>query len=318
MQCLSPQAKQAMARIFNLVNMSELPALSENVHELLEMLGNKNATARHLSSIILKDISLTSKVLQVVNSAYYTRGTQVSSISRAVTLIGFNTIRELALSIALFENFTQAGGDKSMVGNILTKSYLGGSLAKDVSKNYKLRVSPEEAFICGLFHNLGELIVLIYLPDLFRQIEKKRCPDWDKHSAAREVLGDLTFYQVGMEVAMFWNLCEKIIFSMHPAPPDVRHPGDDLALLMNLSAFCNQFIEQVNEDGKQMDLLFQHYGRILRVNRDKKKIFRLLEHIIDSAGNISEIIRSGLRRMRLHSKLIVVARTGKDDYVRIS
>ena len=315
MKCLSPQAKSAMAKIFNLVNMSELPALSDNVHDLLEMISDDQATAKKLSSIILKDVSLTSKILQVVNSAYYTRGTQVGSVCRAITLIGFDTIREMAMSIALFEDFIRAGGDKVKVSDLLTRSYLGGSLAKDISIRNSLHVCHEEAFICGLFHNLGELIILIYLPDLYRKVEKKIDAGLDKNNAARSVLDDLTFYQVGMEIAVFWNLCEKIVYSMHPDPPKLRHPGDEFAMLMNLAAFSNQLTTELSTGGQHINQLFERYGPILNV--DKKKVFWMLEDIIDAAGNISSIIRSGIRHMKLHGKLIVVGKDGK-EYVRIS
>ncbi len=315
MQTLSPQAKRAMAKIFNLVNMAELPALSDNVHELLDMIGNPNANARQLSTVILKDVSLTSKILQVVNSAYYTRGIKVGSVSRAITLIGFSTIRELAMSIALFEDFIAAGGDQILVGNLLTNSYLSGSLAKNISQKFQMHLPHEEAFICSLFYNLGELIVLIYLPDIHRRVEAKRFGGIDKNQAARTVLNDLTYYQIGMEVAMFWNLGERIVNSMHPNPPRPRHPGDEVGLLMNLSAFCNQLTEQVDSGGN-IDNLIERFGGVLPVT--PKDIFRIYEELVDSAGNVSEIIRAGIRRRKLQSKLIVVARTAEGKFVRIS
>lgn len=316
MKSLSPQAKRSMARIFNLVNMSELPALSDNVHELLDMIGDEHTNAKQLSGVILKDVSLTSKVLQVVNSAYYTRGTQVGSVCRAITLIGFNTIREMAMSIALFEDFIRAGGDRVKVSDILTRSFLSGTLSKEISIKNSLHVSHEEAFICGLFHNLGELIVLIYLPDLYRKVAAKIDGGVDKNQAARAVLDDLTFYQVGMEIAVFWNLCEKIVYSMHPDPPKLRHPDDDFAMLMNLSAFSNQLTAEISDGGNKIDRLFERYGPILQV--DKKKVFWMLEDIIDAAGNISSIIRAGIRHMKLQSKLIVVTKDEKGKYVRLS
>jgi len=316
MECLSPQANRAMSRIFNLVNMSELPALSENVHELLNMIGDEQSTAKQLSSIILKDVSLTSKVLQVVNSAFYTRGTQVGSVCRAITLIGFNTIREMAMSIALFEDFIKAGGDKVKVSDLLTRSYLSGSLSKEISIQNSLPVSIEDAFICGLFHNLGELIILIYLPDLYRKVEKKIDAGLSKSEAARAVLDDLTYYQVGMEIAVFWNLCEKIVYSMHPDPPKPRHPNDDFALLMNLAAFSNQLTTAVGTDVNQIEQLFERYGPILQV--DKKNVFWMLEDIIDASGNISSIIRAGIRHLKLQSKLIVVSKDKQGKYVRLS
>ena len=315
MKCLSAEAKHAMAKIFNLVNMSDLPALADNVSELLALLSNENTTARQLTQAIHKDVALTSKVLQVVNSAYYSRGVKIGSVCKAITLIGHTTIRELATSIALFENFIKAGGDKKKVTNLLTQAYLSATLAQSICIKKKLRVSHEEAFICGLFHNLGELIVLTYLPDLHRRVEKETETAPNKHLAARKVLCDLTFYQIGMEIAVFWNLLEKIVYTMHPDPPPPRHPADDCALLMNVAAFSNQLTEQVSNGGHTKKV-FKRYCPILNV--EEQETFTMLDEIIETAGNASKFIRSGIRCMKLHSKLIVVAGNDNDGYERIN
>ncbi len=311
---LSENAKQSLARIFNLFNMSDLPALDDNVSELLSQLGQKNTTAKQLSDTILKDVSLTSKVLQVVNSAYYSRGTKVGSICRAITMIGLSSIRELACGIALFDNFIKAGGDKAKVTNLLTQSFLSGSLAKSLCIKKKLRISEEEAFICSLFHNLGELIVLTYMPDLHRKVATAIDGGLDKHRAARKVLHELTFYQIGMEVALFWNLLDKIVDAMHPNPPAPSHRNDDVAVLMNVAAFTNQLTEQISNGGHVQQVLERYYP-VLEVN--EKEAIDLLEEVIDTAGNISNIIRSGIRGMKLRHKLIVVAKNNHGGYDRI-
>ena len=302
MRCLSKEAKHSMSKIFNLVNMSELPALSDNVTELLSLLGDDNTTTKQLTQVILKDVSLTSKILQVVNSAYYSRGTKIGSVCRAISLIGLTTIHELATSIALFENFTKAGGDTKKVANLLTKSYLGGNLAKSLCIKKKLRISHEEAFICGLFHNLGELVVLIYLPDLYRRVEAEIAAGHDKQRAARNVLNDLTFYQVGMEIAAFWNLMDKIIYAMHPKPPKLRHPTDDMALLMNVAAFSNQLTDQISNGGRTKPV-FERFSHTLQVGRIEA--FGMLKEVLDSASHTSNIINTGIKCMKLHRKLIV-------------
>ncbi|MFC1513157.1 HDOD domain-containing protein [Thermodesulfobacteriota bacterium] len=304
-----------MAQIFNLVNMSDLPALDDNVTELLSLLANKNTTSKQLSQTILKDVSLTSKILQVVNSAYYARGTEIGSICRAITMSGLNTIRELASSIALFENFIKAGGDKKKVTNLLTHSYLSGNLAKSLCIKKKLRVSDEEAFICGLFHNLGELVVLTYLPDLYRRVEAEIEAGLNKDHAAREVLCDLTFSQVGMEVAISWNLLGKIVSAMNPDPPKPSHQADEVTLLMNIAAFSNQFTEQVNNGGHVQRVLERYYPTL---EVDEKEAFGMREEIIETAGHSSKIISSGIRYMKLHSKLIVVARNNHGGYERVN
>ncbi|MDH3393296.1 MAG: HDOD domain-containing protein [Desulfobulbaceae bacterium] len=292
-----------MAKIFNLVNMSELPALSDNVSELLSLLGDDNTTTKQLTKAILKDVSLTSKVLQVVNSAYYSRGTKIGSVCRAISMIGLSTINELATSIALFENFAKAGGDKEKVTKLLTQSYLGGNLAKCLCIRKNLQISQEEAFICGLFHNLGEIIVLIYLPDLYRRIETEIKAGHNKHCAARKVLNDLTFYQIGMQIADFWNLLDKIIYAMHPKPPKPRHAADELVMLMNVAAFSNQLTERVNNGG-QVHQVFERYSPTLQV--DKREAFRMFKDVLDASSHTSNIINNGIRGMKLHSKLIFI------------
>ena len=72
-----------LAEIFAKMNMSELPAMSNHVQELISLAHSSRSAANDLSRVILKDYSLTNKVLQVVNSAYYSLGQSVSSISRA-------------------------------------------------------------------------------------------------------------------------------------------------------------------------------------------------------------------------------------------
>ena len=315
MKCLSPEAKKSMAKIFSLVNMSELPALSDNVTELLSLLGNKNSTTNQLTQVILKDVSLTSKVLQVVNSAFYSRGTRIGSVDRAISLVGLATIHELATSIAIFENFTKAGGDKKEISNLLTKSYLAGNLAKTISINKKLRVCHDEAFICSLFHNLGELIVLIYLPDLYRKIEAQISAGQNQQYAARKILHDLTFYQVGMEIADFWNLQEKIIYSMHPKPPKLRHSGDKTAILMNVAAFSNQITEVVNNCG-QISPIIQRYYPTLKVTQSEA--LAMLSRVIDSAGHTSNIIQIGLQALKLHKKITAITNKKNEKYIHDS
>ncbi|MDH3393506.1 MAG: HDOD domain-containing protein, partial [Desulfobulbaceae bacterium] len=104
-----PQApSEKLSEIFAKMNMSELPAMSSNVQELISLTHSSRSAAYDLSKVILKDYSLTNKVLQVVNSAYYALGKQVNSISRAVTVLGFDAVRDLATAIALFEDFIKS------------------------------------------------------------------------------------------------------------------------------------------------------------------------------------------------------------------
>jgi HD-like signal output (HDOD) protein len=93
------------------MSLTELPAMSTNVQELISLTCSSRSAAAELTKVILKDYSLTNKVLQVVNSAYYSMGRTVNSISRAVSVLGFDAVRDMATAIALFEEFVKSGLD---------------------------------------------------------------------------------------------------------------------------------------------------------------------------------------------------------------
>ncbi|PKN21198.1 MAG: signal transduction protein, partial [Deltaproteobacteria bacterium HGW-Deltaproteobacteria-3] len=217
----SPPSSGKLAEIFAKMNMGELPelpAMSHNVQELIALTHSSQSAGYELSKVILKDYSLTNKVLQVVNSAFYSLGRPVNSISRAVTIIGFDAVRDLATGIALFEDFVKNGVEKEGISKLLTRSFLSALQARDLAVEKNLNIVPEEAFICALLHNLGKIIVCIYMPEISREIEEKVAGGMSEDAATRQILEGLTFDQIGVEVATFWNLSDKVCAAMNPNP----------------------------------------------------------------------------------------------------
>ena len=289
-----------LAEIFAKMNMGELPAMSNNVQELISLTQNSRSAAYELSKVILKDYSLTNKVLQVVNSAYYSLGRPVNSISKAVTILGFDAVRDLATAIALFEDFVKSGVEKEGITKIMTRSFLSALQARDLAVEKNLKVVPEEAFICSLLHSLGKIIVCIYLPDTYREIEAEIDSGRDEDSATREMLDELTFAQIGEEIASFWNLSEKIAVSMKTDPYPPKGGYDTMAYLQNLSCFSNKLVEYVCEE-KELDVLIEQYGDMLSIN--KEEALELVNRSVEASEDISESIRYGLSKLKIRSRL---------------
>ena len=293
-----PSAK--LAEIFAKMNMSELPAMSHNVQELISLTHSSRSAAYELAKVILKDYSLTKKVLQVVNSAYYSLGRPVNSISKAVTILGFDAVRDLATAIALFEDFIRAGLEKDAISKILTRSFLSAIQARDLAFEKDLKVMPEEAFICALLHNLGKIIVCLYLPDRYREIEEKIKAGMAQNKAARAVLDDLTFEEIGEEVAAFWNLSERVIAAMKTDPAQPRDMYDSLAYLRNLSSFSNQLVDHICEE-KSLDGLMALYGDRLSISREEALV--VVNRSVEASEDISDSIRYGLSKLKMRSRL---------------
>lgn len=293
-----PSAK--LAEIFAKMNMSELPAMSHNVQELISLTHSTRSAAYELAKVILKDYSLTKKVLQVVNSAYYSLGRPVNSISKAVTILGFDAVRDLATAIALFEDFIRAGLEKDTISKILTRSFLSAIQARDLAFEKDFKVMPEEAFICALLHNLGKIIVCLYLPDRYREIEEKIKAGMAPNKAAKSVLDDLTFEEIGVEVAAFWNLSERVIASMKVEPDQPRDIYDAMGYLQNLSSFSNQLVDYICEE-KSLDDLMTIYGDRLAIGKEEALV--VVNRSVEASEDISDSIRYGLSKLKMRSRL---------------
>jgi HD-like signal output (HDOD) protein len=277
--------------------------MSDHVEELLRLLNRDESSAEEIAGIILKDASLTTKLLQVVNSAFYSRGTPISNVSRAITALGLTTVKELAVSLALFEDFIKAGVEKEEISKLLALCFLSATQAKILCKVKKINVPEEDVYICTLLHQLGKLIILVYLPELYRKAQELIDRGYSDEFAAKTVLNDLTFSTVGMEIARFWNFSEKIVLSMGPNPPQPTNKFDSQLYLLNVAAFCNRLSWTLCY-GSNLELgeLILHYGPMMDLS--KREAFGLASKSLDIAETMPDnIIRFGLAKLKVRAKI---------------
>ncbi|MEW6428573.1 MAG: HDOD domain-containing protein [Thermodesulfobacteriota bacterium] len=293
------QPSEKLAEFLSKINMSELPAMSTNVHELVSLTSSARSASYELSRVILKDYSLTNKILQVVNSAYYAVGKKVSSISRAVTVLGFDAVRNLAAAIAIFEDFVKKGLDKEEISKLLTKAFLSAVQARDMVAGKNLSVVPEEAFICALLHNLGKTMVCIYAPDIFREVQRQVEGGKTEKQAAEEILG-LGYNTLGEEIAKFWNLSDQIVGSMNPDPPPPFSSMDSEGMLRCVADYSNRLVDCVC-DGMDLAPLMEKYGEMLKT--DALAAVESLQRSIEASEDVSDALRYGLTKLRFRSRL---------------
>ncbi len=296
-----------LSTIFAKINLSELPAMSSNVQELISLSHSSRSAAYDLSKVILKDYSLTNKVLQVVNSAYYSIGRTISSISKAVTIIGFDAVRDLAMAIALFEDFLKSGVEKEEISKVLTRSFLSGLQAREIVVRKNMNLIPEEAFICTLLHHLGKIITCLYMPDVYKDIEAKVASGSDLDDITRSYLDGLTYAELGVEVAKFWNMSEKIISSMETDPSKPTNNDDDEGLLKNIASFANNFTDCVCLGG-DLDNIFKKFNKILGVDLDSS--MEMLEKSVEASEEISDSIRYGLSKLDVRGRIEKIDKHG--------
>ncbi len=296
----SDGAGTRLAEVFAGMNLSELPAMSAHVHELISLTHSSHSAAYELSKVVLKDYSLTNKVLQVVNSAYYALEKPVTSISRAVTILGFDAVRDLAMAIAIFEDFIKSGVEKEGISKILARSFLSAIEAREIVARKKLPFSPEESFICALLHNLGRIIVCVYLPDRYQQVEKLTGAGAGAEEAEARILDGLKFEDIGQEIARFWNLGDSVIAAMVHQPRMPRNRNDQVGCMANIAAMSNQMTDCVC-DGGDLRQVVKRYRKLAGLSIDEA--VEIISSSVEASEDISDAMRFGLSRLRIKSRL---------------
>ena len=193
---------------------SDFPALSESVSAINKIANSETESIGKLSNTILKDFALTNKLLRLVNSAYFrpAGGGNISTVSRAVIVLGFEAVRNIAITVLLFEHLQNKGNATQLKEDFL-RANLAGVLAKDIGAAAKMR-DLEQSFICSLFHSLGRLLSQFYFPEeadeIRRVMAQKNCAE---DGAAMQVLG-ITFEEMGIAIARQWGFPPLIVSSM--------------------------------------------------------------------------------------------------------
>ena len=186
---------------------SDFPALGEAVVRIQKSATSETESLASLSAEILRDVALTNKLLRMVNSAHFRHagGGTISTVSRAVALIGFAGVRNLALSLVLLEHM-QNKQHASQLKEEFLRALMAGTLAGALAP---LARESEETFIGALFQNLGRLLTEFYFPEEAQQIRLLGEQGTERDAAAQRVLG-LGLQDLAVGVARSWGLPDSL------------------------------------------------------------------------------------------------------------
>ena len=221
----------------------DFPALSESVRVINEVIANDTNSISRLSAFVLKDFSLTNKLLRLVNSAWYRQvsGGQISTVSRAIVVLGVNAVRSAAVAGLLFEHLQNKENARALKEEFLRVN-MAGILARVLARRQHYR-NEEEPFICAIFHNLGRLLTQYYFPEESEAVRGLMLQKHlDEQLASQEVLG-VNFEELGIRIAEHWGFPPSIVNSMRRAKDGQVPTGDEpeqrlQALAMFSNALC--------------------------------------------------------------------------------
>lgn len=249
---------------------SDFPALAESVEAINRIASSEKENVERLSSLLLRDFALTNKLLRVVNSPHFRRAGagNISTVSRAVLVMGFDAVRNIALAVVLFDHVRDRPDADTLVQACLLAN-LSGSLARELASSGR-----EQAYICALFHHLGRLLTRFYFPDeadtIAAECARTGCGE---DTAATRVLGT-PLHELGIGVARDWGFPAAIVDSMRPLPEGlVRKPANASERMRALASLASGLADTIGHapaeaHDKALDALRGRCARMLDLSHE--------------------------------------------------
>ena len=204
-----------------------LPSAPSIYQEITQELNSPNASLQKVTKIISKDVSMTAKILQLANSAFFGLSQHVSSMDRALAVLGFDTVVALVLTVQIFSAHNPSLPGFSIAA-LWDHSMTAASFAKAIAKAEKQdRVGVEDAFMGGLLHDIGKLVLATNLSENYRQVmllvSETKGPLW---KVEQEVLGT-THAEVGAYLMGLWGIPDGIVeaIAFHHLPSNCPARG---------------------------------------------------------------------------------------------
>ena len=275
----------------------DFPALSNIISEINKIVASDSESASKLASVILQDFALTNKLLKLVNTASYGQfGGSINTVSKAVVILGFETVRNIATTLILLE-FLQNKPQASQLKDEVVQSILSGMVAAQLSDDHDFR-DIEEVMVCSMFHNLGRMLGLFYFFDESQEIARLVEQGESEDRAAGKVLG-MPYHELGIGVARTWNFPARLIAGMRKLPPERVSPAqgelEQLTVNVNLAhELCEiAAYTDVKEKQRLLSELSKRYEGAIKVSE------RRLSAAMD--GGLKELSsRAGILGIGIH------------------
>lgn len=249
----------------------EFPAFSNSITEINRLTGEQSeAGLEELAAVIMRDFSLTNRLIKVANSAYFSRSDSgASTIQQAVARVGTKTVRLLSNGLLMFEHLK---GDSPVLQDALVESFVAGLLGRMLAQQMH-RQHAEEAFVASMFNRLGRNLIVYYLEDEHAEVMQRIEAGMPQLQAEQQVLGT-TCAAVGGAISALWKFPATIIASMSalPAGPLVS-PANDADLMRYLAHFPNELCSLSARPGAgqphaALEALCQRYRAVFRTSTE--------------------------------------------------
>jgi len=188
----------------------QLPCLSSTYDELMAVLGTEGSTVRDVADVVSKDLVLTARVMQLVNSSFFVKPRPMDSIVDAVSYLGLDVVRGLAAAVKAFDGFENVLGERPLK-ELFLHCLEVGSLCRRIAIHEGMTIrDQEDALLAGMLHDIGKIVLAQAYPSEYESILRDKQDWWPSQEAENNQLG-LSHSEVGAYLLGLWGFQNHIV-----------------------------------------------------------------------------------------------------------
>jgi HD-like signal output (HDOD) protein len=247
--------KKPEALLKGMVELSSLPFIYIKINEAVN---NPRSSIKDISEIISGDPGLTSRLLRLVNSAFYGFPSKIETVNRALLMVGMQQMRDLALATSVMSLFKGIPGHLVSMESLWRHSVACGLAARMLATVRQSGTNVELLFTAGIIHDIGRLVIYKKIPETAQEMII-RCRDSKEplYLVEKEVLG-FDHSDLGRMLAQSWNLPPSLeeVLACHHFPQEAKqypvetglvHIADYIAHAIQLGDSGEQYIPPLDE-----------------------------------------------------------------------
>ena len=257
------QANESLARSL-IDDMSTLISPPDVYLRINDMIVGNTASAHHFSDVILRDPSLTARILKLVNSSYYALPSKVDTVSRAVAVIGMHELSSLVFSMCAVQSFSRIGSGVTNMNTFWRHGVYSGLTAKAIGSRINC-LNTERLFVAGLLHDIGTLTINARFPEIAEEAIFKAQGDEENLIGFEQSAIGFDHAYLGAMMLENWHLpeatCDAIRYhhqpraaKITPLEASIIHAADTLANYSGTGRFSETIAEHddISADIKEL------------------------------------------------------------------
>ncbi|MCA9733823.1 MAG: HDOD domain-containing protein [Deferribacteres bacterium] len=214
----------------------DFPAPPLVLTRILELTSQPDVSIEKIEQVISSDAGTAAKILRLSNSAFYGRSRNIASIKDAIMLLGIHTVRSLVVASGTYGLYNGSGALGSLKQRMWEHSLATAVLCKMLARHYGI-FQPEEAFLAGLLHDVGKLVLLQRFPDKYLEIIQPIDRDAMSALALEMEIFQFNHQQVGSALVDDWLLPENLVIAIGQ-----HHNFKDADSLPGLTAIADAIV----------------------------------------------------------------------------